>query len=100
MLNKLRNLFGKRRLSKERIDEIKKQHLFQFTDNQTLLVKDNVVLGKINKIEKMKPGCLAKGSLAWVYLFEAVSGDKKAEFMTFDKAIEWLLERTLDQWPR
>jgi len=110
MLKKLKNLFRrsinsstkieviKVKLSDERIEQIKKNNLFQFTDKQTLLVKNNHVLGKINKIEKMTPGCLIKGKLTWVYLYEAIIKGDMEEFLTFDDAMRWLLSSTSDHW--
>jgi hypothetical protein len=85
-------------LSPELFERISKENLFKFTDVQTLLIKGDAVLGKINKTEKIKPGTLSKGTLTYIYLYEATLEGGRAEFLTFNAALEWLVLRTLSHW--
>lgn len=103
MWQKLKNLFKKPpmqvvNLSPAKIKEIKTSNLYPFTESLTLLIKDNKVLGKINKVERIKPGTLIKGTLTFIYLFEATTKTDREEFIDKDCAINWLIEQTHTQW--
>lgn len=103
MFDKIKRFFKKEvtkndTVPPELIERITKENLFQFTDNLTMLVKDEVVLGKINKTERIKPGTLGKGKLTYIYLYSAECSGGTADFLTFHKALEWLLQRTRNYW--
>jgi hypothetical protein len=103
MWKKLTNLFKKSpvqvvNLSPEKIKEIKANNLYPFTENLTLLIKDNKVLGKISKTERIKPGTLIKGTLTFIYMYEATTKTDREEFIDKECAINWLLQQTRTLW--
>lgn len=84
-------------LSNEKLEEIKRNNLVPFTDYELLLVKDDVVVGRIKTIEKVKPGSMTKGTFGYVRVYIAEAENFHKEFMNKDLAIRSLVEHTLPE---
>lgn len=101
MWKKLKSL-GKQKvvktLTNEKMEEIKRNNFFQFTNEEMLLVKDSRVVGKLHTAERIKPKSLDRGALVYVYLYTVEAAGKSAEFIDKDIAIEWLLLHTSEEW--